>query len=184
MRLFLATTFPDGVLREIDQRVVRAKSRLPAASWVRLETQHLTLAFLGEQKEALLQELDRNLPDALREVHPFDASVRGSGFFPNPRHARVGWMGLDPAEPFRALADVVREAVKRSGVTLDDADFKPHLTLCRIRDRWPPASIETFQKAFGDYESPPFTVGEVILFSSDLKPTGAVHTALRKFALT
>lgn len=183
MRLFIAATFPDSVLRDVDERVARARTKLPPASWVRPEAQHLTLAFLGEQDASLLECIGKEVEPRVRTIGRFDALVRGCGFFPNSRNARVGWMGVEPAETFVSLAGVVRAAVGSCGVTLDSADFKAHMTLCRIRDRWPPACIELFQRAFGDYVSKPFPVTEVTLFSSELKPTGAVHTALRKFAL-
>ena len=183
MRLFIATTFPASVLRDVDERVVRAKTRLPTASWVRSEAQHLTLAFLGEQPERMLETLDAGIRPAIAAVARFEARVQGCGFFPNSRNARVGWMGVLPAEPLQSLASAVRAAVVRCGVQLDAADFKPHITLCRIRDRWPPASIDLFQRAFGDYGSKSFAIDEVTMFASELKPTGAVHTPLRTFAL-
>ncbi len=52
MRLFIATNFPEVVLRDLNDRAVKLKPRLPAASWVREEAQHVTLVFLGEQPEA------------------------------------------------------------------------------------------------------------------------------------
>src|SRR6476620_9347209 len=51
MRLFSATSFPAETLRSLNERVTMVKSKLPKASWVRPETQHLTFAFLGEQDE-------------------------------------------------------------------------------------------------------------------------------------
>ena len=67
---------------------------------------------------------------------------------------------------------------------LDGADFKPHLTLMRIRDRWPPSSIELFSTSLRDYRSASFPVNDVTLYSSQLNPKGAVHTPLQKFALS
>jgi 2'-5' RNA ligase len=183
MRLFIATTFPESVTREVHERVERVRSRLPHASWVRPETQHLTFAFLGEQNEALVETLAPALEARLRGVKTFSATVKGCGFFPNPRHARVGWLGLDPDQPFRDIACGVREVVVNAGIELDRADFKPHLTLMRVRDPWPPASIEMFSKAFRDYQSAPFVIDSVTLYSSLLNPKGAVHSAVRNFAL-
>ena len=34
----------------------------------------------------------------------FEATFRGCGFFPNRRHARVGWCGVDPDDRFIAIA--------------------------------------------------------------------------------
>lgn len=184
MRLFIATSFPAEVTGDLNARVSRLKPRLPAASWVRPETQHLTFAFLAEQPDALVDVIAPPLTTALRAIPRFSATMQGCGFFPNPRHARVGWIGLQPEQPFIAIASAVREVVTKHGVALDGADFRPHLTLMRIRDRWPPASIDLFNASLRDYRSSPFEVGEVTLFSSQLNPNGAIHTPLRTFALS
>lgn len=183
MRLFIATTFPEEELRAIGDRIAMVKWQLPPASWVRSETQHLTFAFLGEQPQSLLPTLTPLVEAGLANIPRFEGRLRGSGFFPNPHHARVGWIGAAPEEKFRALADAVRDAVKASGVGLDRVDFRPHLTLFRIRESWPPDSVEIFSAAMHDYESAPFTVDGVTLFSSQLNPKGAIHTPLRRFAL-
>lgn len=184
MRLFIATNFPAGVIDDLNARVVRLKPRLPAASWVRPESQHLTFAFLAEQPEALVDKIAPPLTSALSAIRSFEAHMSGCGFFPNPRHARVGWIGLQPEASFVTIASAVREVVTTHGVELDRADFKPHLTLMRIRDRWPPASIDLFQHSLRDYRSAPFAVSHVTLYASQLNPNGAIHTPLRTFALT
>jgi RNA 2',3'-cyclic 3'-phosphodiesterase len=183
MRLFIATNFPGVVLRDLNDRVTKLRPRLPAASWVREETQHLTLAFLGEQPEANVDAVTPAMTAALGAIPAFEARLRGCGFFPNPRHARVGWVGLQPDENFVTLANTVREVVEQNGVKLDGVEFKPHLTLMRIRDPWPPASIELFTKTLRDYESAPFTVDSVTLFSSQLSPKGAIHTTRQIYPL-
>jgi RNA 2',3'-cyclic 3'-phosphodiesterase len=182
MRLFLATTFPPEILRDLNERVGRVRSRLPAASWVREETQHLTFAFLGEHPESLIARIEPALVSALANLPRFEARLQGSGFFPNPRHARVGWVGLTPEANFVEIARAVREIVTKSGVTLD-GDFKPHLTMMRMRDGWPPSSIELFNKTLRDYTSDAFTVDTITLFSSELHPKGAIHTPQRTFPL-
>jgi len=183
MRLFVATHFPVEVLADLNDRVSRFRTRLPFASWVRPETQHLTFAFLGEQKESLVASLAQSLATELAKVSRFDAQLRGCGFFPNPRRARVGWVGITPEQSFSDIARIVRDVVTKNGVPLDGGDFKPHLTLMRIRDSWPPASIDLFSRSLRDYESATFPVHEVTLFNSELHPKGAIHTALHRFSL-
>ena len=177
MRLFIAISFPESVLCSLNERVTALKPKLPSASWVRPETQHLTFAFLGEQDESLANRLEVPCGKA------FEAIVRGCGFFPNRRHARVGWVGAEPAEEFVALAARIRDAVTKAGVQLDQNEFRPHLTLMRMRDRWPPMAIDTFENALRDYRSAPFAVDHVTLYVSKLSPSGAVHTPLRQFPL-
>ena len=183
MRLFIATSFPPEVLRDLNDRAAQFKPRLPSASWVKPDTQHLTLAFLGEQKESIIDQLDAPLRQALATAKRFEGTLRNCGFFPNSRHARVGWVGLDPESKFVELAEIVRGVVTKQGVSLDSVEFKPHLTLLRVRDPWPPASIDLFCKAFKEYRSAPFVVDHLTLFSSQLSPKGAIHTAQSTFPL-
>jgi RNA 2',3'-cyclic 3'-phosphodiesterase len=184
MRLFIASAFPEEILRVLNERLASVKPKLPAASWVRPETQHLTFAFLAEQGESLIESLATHVRAALAPIARFDAVLRGCGFFPNARRARVGWVSVEPEERFCDIARAVRHAVQSSGIELDRADFKAHLTLMRIRDRWPPPAIETFENALRDFRSAPFAVDRVTLFSSRLSPKGAIHTALREFPLS
>ncbi|MDQ6800194.1 MAG: RNA 2',3'-cyclic phosphodiesterase, partial [Acidobacteriota bacterium] len=177
MRLFIATSFAPEILRSLNERVTSLKPKLPRASWVRPETQHLTFAFLGEQDESLVSRLQ------IQCGKSFEASLRGCGFFPNRRHARVGWVGAEPAEGFVMLAGRVRSAVSAAGVEIDQNEFRPHLTLMRIRDHWPPLAIDTFENALRDYRSAPFAIDEITLYVSRLSPGGAVHTPLRQFPL-
>jgi RNA 2',3'-cyclic 3'-phosphodiesterase len=183
MRLFLAANFPMEVLRDLGDRLARVRSRLPAASWVRPETQHLTFAFLGERPESLLDAIAPPLETSLGALPKFEARLRGCGFFPNPRRARVGWVGLDPESRFTSIANNIRAVVLENGVSLDRSDFKAHLTLMRIRDPWPPASSDLFSRTLRDYESAPFAVDRVTLYSSQLHRNGAIHTPLRAFEL-
>jgi len=183
MRLFIATTFAESVTRDIALRVATIKSKLPPASWVRPESQHLTFAFLGEQDEAIVDKLAPAIEARLDGTRKFSATLHGCGFFPNPRHARVGWVGLEPEEPFKEIAAIVRDVAKHSGVELDGSEFRPHLTLMRMREGWPPASIELFTRTLKDYRSAPVVIDAITLYSSRLNPSGAIHTPVRKFEL-
>src|SRR4051794_10335538 len=124
MRLFLATAFPEAALRALNERVAPIRTKAPPASWVRPETQHLTFAFLGEQDEALIERLAPLVEQELAGVKRFEGALHGSGFFPNPRHARVGWIGVEPEERFAEVARGVRAAVDRLGIKLDRGEFK------------------------------------------------------------
>jgi 2'-5' RNA ligase len=183
MRLFVAASFPDAVTRELNRRVMAIRPKLGPASYVRPETQHLTFAFLGEQDESIVQKLSAEVGRVLEDSPRFEARLRGCGFFPNRRRARVGWVGLDPEQPFTEVATRVRSAVTAAGVELDEANFRPHLTIMRIRDPWPHACIDAFEGALGSYESAPFVIESVTLYSSKLNPGGAIHTAVKEFRL-
>ena len=183
MRLFIATTFPAAATDPINERVAAIRTRLPSASWVRPESQHLTFGFLGEQPQSVIDALAPRLTENLAQIAKFEATLHDCGFFPNPRHARVGWMGVEPEAAFNRVAGAVREAVVATGLKLDRETFRSHLTLMRIRDPWPPASVDLFSRTLRDFRSVPFTVDTITIFSSQLNPNGAVHTPQHSFKL-
>src|SRR4051794_31971174 len=114
MRLFIATSFPEPVTSALNHRIAPIKSKLPPASWVRPETQHLTFAFLGEQDESLVDKIAPAIEERMRAIAKFTAHLSHAGFFPNARRARVGWVGLAPEEPFVDIARNVRDIVTKN----------------------------------------------------------------------
>lgn len=188
MRLFVALEVPQGLRDEVFERARRAGAELPKARWVRPEAMHLTLAFLGETDEGLLPALDTALEPAMASLRPFELRLHGLGAFPPRSKARVLWVGLAAAgaeEPPTALLELqaaVGKAVeKAAGIEPERRPFRPHLTLARLKNPWGHGSVERFLDAFGEPPEDVFRVEEGVLFQSELHPSGARYTALRRY---
>jgi len=80
MRLFIATAFPEEVLHALNARVTPIKTKVPPATWVRPQTQHLTFAFLGDQDESLIDRLAPMVEQELAGVGRFEGTLHGCGF--------------------------------------------------------------------------------------------------------
>lgn len=57
------------------------------------------------------------------------------GWFPNTRHPRVFWAGVEAGEPLAALAQATQQAVAKLGVPVETRDYSPHLTLARVKEK-------------------------------------------------
>jgi 2'-5' RNA ligase len=183
MRLFVAIEVSNTLRDALELRIESTRARLPAASWLRPDALHLTLAFLGEQADESVETIAGALAAAASVHASFSVHPAGAGFFPHHRAARVAWIALEPAAPPRALAQSVRNELERAGVGFDGKRFVPHLTICRIRSRWRQEDAEAFTQTFSDIDTPPFEVHEVVLFRSELRQDGAVHTPLHRGSL-
>jgi len=105
---------------------------------VRPPNWHVTLRFIGEVDEPMLDLLIRSLDEADLGDR-FRVRWGGLGAFPRPSKATVVWVGLaDGAPQLIGLAASVESAVNTTGVASEDRPFRPHLTLSRIR---PPADV-------------------------------------------
>jgi 2'-5' RNA ligase len=58
-----------------------------------------------------------------------------------------------------------------------------HLTQARLDRPWPRRAVETFLDWGRRLDIEPFVCRNVVLFRSDLRPGGAVYTALERYPL-
>jgi 2'-5' RNA ligase len=104
-------------------------------------------------------------------------AVKGTGAFPNLRKPRVFWVGAnEQSGKLCQLASILDKELRNLGFKEEDRPFKPHLTLGRVQGKVAKVCDiirEMEDKIFGEFEA-----GEIILFRSELKPTGAEYTRL------
>lgn len=182
MRLFVALEVPRGLRDEVFERARRAQAGRPKARWVRPEAMHLTLSFLGETGEGLLPALDAGLEPAAAALRPFELHLDGLGAFPPRGKARVLWVGFAAPAALLELQKAVAKAVEQAaGIAPERRPFHPHLTLARLKDPWGRGSVQRFVDAFGEPPPDVFRVEEGVLFQSELHPSGARYTALRRY---
>src|SRR5262245_37238500 len=96
MRLFLALNLPPELRRDIVNATDGLREGAPDLSWVKEPLLHLTLKFLGEQPEEIVDRFREVLPAiGARHREPM-VQIGGIGAFPNFRRARVVWLGVEP----------------------------------------------------------------------------------------
>jgi RNA 2',3'-cyclic 3'-phosphodiesterase len=185
MRLFIAIEIPESLKKELAEVQARLRGAGVDASWTREEGMHLTLKFLGEVSEQQVPGIMNGLQKAAEGIGPLSLSVSGVGTFPNPKNARVVWIGLaGDIEQLTRLQIAVEKAMVLLGMVREERTFTPHLTLGRIkyirsRNTW----IRTLDEV-KDISLPGFEATSVSLMKSELKPSGAVYTEMGRVELT
>ena len=180
MRLFVAIDIPADLKDALRCFVGRLR---PTAkiSWSPVDNLHVTTKFIGECPEARLDEMKRALT-LVPVKGAFAITIKGLGWFPNPRRPRVFWAGVEGGEPLRALARATAQAVADLGVPADERDYSPHLTLARIREAVPldglHQMIESFPAGCG-FNFGSFSATQFFLYLS----AGGKYTQLAEFAL-
>jgi 2'-5' RNA ligase len=182
IRAFLAVEVPDGVKAQLASAQGKIRHDVPKARWTRPEGWHLTLKFLGEVERPVLANLAAELAPRLRGLGAVPVKLDRTGFFPSSMRPRVAWVG-GTAEGVEKVVAAVEEAAELAGFPRDRRPWSVHLTLARLKTQWPKAAVDRFLEWGDDLELEAFTGAEVVLFSSDLQPGGAVYTALERFSL-
>ena len=184
IRSFIAIELPDGIKSGLENTQQELKSMQLRARWVKPGNIHLTLKFLGNIDPLDIDNIAGAMDDAAREFAPFTLKVSGIGFFPGIKRPRVVWVGL--GSDGQILFDLQRNLEDRLAVVgfpKEKRAFKAHLTLGRIRDAVHPdiagRAIQQFARPAGQH----FTADRIILYKSDLKPTGAEYSKLKETKL-
>ena len=181
MRLFIATDLPASLLQTIAGVQQQLNQVTESARWVRPESMHLTLKFLGEVAHERLAAIDRRL----RRIRtpPFKVRASGVGFFPNGRAPRVFWVGIVSPD-LRDLAARVDEQTVELGFPSEKRPFSPHLTLARGRgNRRLDSALVGESGRFSAREFGTFTTDRFCMYQSMLRPAGAIYEKLFEYRL-
>jgi 2'-5' RNA ligase len=183
IRTFVAIKLPSEV-KELLKTIQTGLDRgLKGVSWVKPESIHLTLKFLGEIDDAKVQKASAELLKAAAGIGPFKVELEGVGSFPNPRNPRVVWAGVRENIVLLKLYKSVEERLTAVGFEADDRPFAPHLTLCRIKSAEDGRSLGKLLGEVKPEAKAAFTVSSFVFMKSVLKPSGAEHTSIQEFAL-
>jgi 2'-5' RNA ligase len=151
-----------------------SRSRL-SPRWTPPESLHVTLKFLGSMDRAVLPELLALLDAEARGLSPIETCATGMTGFSSAKRARIVVATLDDARGLVArLAGGLEHGVERFGVAPDTRPFRTHVTVARLRM---PGDIREWID-HAALESVSGLFEEARLYSSELKPTGAVYRCL------
>jgi 2'-5' RNA ligase len=181
MRLFVALEIPSVARENLAALLKSLRAVSPQTRWVRPENLHVTLKFIGEVAETKLAAIRSALAGA-RSDQPVTLDFRGLGFFPNDKHPRVFWAGIEASPNLKTLAADIDRAAEKLGIPREQRPFSPHLTLARVE---PPGLPEKLRSAIQENAARDFgtlRTSQFQLIESKLKPSGAEYTTLESFA--
>lgn len=194
MRLFVALDIDNDVRERIARFVEGVQGFAPDARWVKPESLHVTLKFIGEQPDAAVA----GIKEALATVNARGTQIyfRDYGFFPTAKSARVFWVGMDAGPELASLAAAIDENTATLGFPREERAFSPHLTLARaggrsgspghIKGDRPNCVFQLLQDKLAALPAPEFgamTTRAFFLYQSQLSPKGSKYTKLERYEL-
>lgn len=189
IRIFVAIPLPEPLMMHLERLQRKLELKVPPRSvrWVRPESIHLTLKFLGDTSVDKVPDIEAALAAVARNVPACAFTAAALGCYPNPNRPRVIWVGVEePHGILVALQQAIEEVVTPFGFPPEKRGFRPHLTIGRVRRRVSRQDIarigelvvETRVGVLGEVQVEHFE-----LIRSILKPTGAEYTTLEEFRL-
>ncbi len=180
IRAFVAVPLPEEVVREL----TGAQAGLPAGRPVAPENLHITVAFLGEHPEPLIEDVHYPL-DTIR-APAFELTLDGLGLFggdrPRSLHAEV-----TPEPMLTHLREKVLQAARGVGLRMDRTRFNPHVTLARFGkglNGEDAEKIRSFTVRRMAFRAGPFAVEAFVLNRSTLGRKGPIYEELAAYPLS
>ena len=193
MRIFIALDIDEAIRDRIARFLDGVRGFAPDARWVRPESLHVTLKFIGETAPENVDPIKEKLKAV--EANAIEMNIRGSGFFPGAKSPRVFWLGIEAGPSLAELASTVDDRVAALGIAKEDHPFSPHLTLARgggsagsprsKSDGFKP-SFQRLQEKLAALPVPEFgtmTAREFFLYQSHLSRGGSRYEKLASFTL-
>lgn len=157
-RLFSAIEIPSSVA----ERLTLLRSGLSGARWIDPENYHLTLRFIGDVDGATARDFTLALSGI--EIPSFELRLNGLGSF-GGRKPRAIFAGIAPSEGLEALQRANERAAREAGLPPEGRNFKPHVTLARLRGARADA-VAAYLERQGGVGAEPFSVSRFVLYSS------------------
>lgn len=166
------------MLRDVQNDLRGNKFRV---KWVRPDNIHLTLKFLGNIDSTDIVGIAGAMSEAIQGCGPINLYAEGVGVFPGIKRARVIWMGLGgQVQPLSEIQRKLEKNLAEIGFSEENRSFQAHLTLGRFKSAVNPKVIEPILQKYSAIRSEAFTLNQIVLFKSDLTPSGPVYSALQR----
>lgn len=103
---------------------------IEGARWTAHADFHITLTFIGEADDEMLEQID----EALRDVRAtaFDFSLAGTGSFAQGQWPNVLWMGVDAPPALADLKQQMDNKFRAAGLPYETRKYAPHVTMARL----------------------------------------------------
>lgn len=174
-RLFAAIPIPEPVCLTLD----KVRQPTPGAFWTPLSDMHLTLRFVGDISPTQAREFAEELGRI--EQHAFSLELEGLGTFGGDE-PRILWAGVAPNPALDALARACDRAARKAGLPPDTRQWKPHVTLARLRHTPLDAVVRILSRK-ATFNTDPFFVSHFALMSAKPVTGGGPYGIDHEFML-
>jgi len=187
MRVFIAIDISDRIRAALsdlqNQLASKAKVKKSDVKWVRPETIHLTLKFLGEIKDEQAGDVCNITKQVASRHKSFELGVESVGCF-GGRSARVLWVGAgQDCENLLKLQDDLEQQLALAGWPKETRKFAGHLTLCRIRNSKTGLELAQTAEKYKDFKLGTTPADSVCVYQSQLMPSGPIYTVLGNYKM-
>ena len=133
MRFFIALEIPSKNILQFQSIQDKLHTLIPQAKLTSLDKLHLTLAFLGEQRDGFKEKLIEVIAQSVKDIAPFSVTPAYIDGFPNLHNPQVLWVGVKgDIDKIILIREGIKAGLKSLNLPVDERRFIPHISIAKI----------------------------------------------------
>jgi 2'-5' RNA ligase len=180
-RGFIAVDIPaNKKIQEIEKEI---KQTNPNIKLVETENIHITLKFLGDVQETLIDNIEQIITSAIQGVQPFSVKLQHTGVFPNVNYIKIIWIGIYDNGILSTITSKLEDQLESLGFPKEQRGFSPHLTIGRVKTAEHKEKLLQIIRKYEQEEFGDLIIDRVLLKKSELTPKGPIYSNLKEIIL-
>lgn len=175
-RVFIGIPVDNLAQQQINELLKPIIKSVKGVRWVPEHNWHLTLAFLGNRTDRVIENLVQSMDQAYQHETVFQTGLSSLRRFPEPTGHIIA-LEFDDDTRLDHLFQVTQAFLVENGLCFNRQQFLPHITLGRIRKALPLNSIPSQQTNIH------LQIDRITCFQSTLTQTGSIYLALKETGL-
>lgn len=189
IRSFLAINVGLDTVRNIEKTQLELKEKTDEAgikiSWVPPQNMHITMRFLGNVTEPMIQAIKDNLEPITSKTPQFQITCGKIGTFEKDHKAKIIWIGVKNQNgELEQFHNTISTLLENAGFKGETQPLSAHVTIGRIKGEDEDGAME---KLLSEYETKSFGVSKIralLCYRSDLKTKGTDYHLLWRLPMT
>lgn len=167
MRFFVALEIPEKNRLELQKVQQKLVGLIPNSRITDNDKLHLTLAFLGEQPEELLEDLVSVIEKAAIGIRPFEVTPAYIDGFPDIHHPHTLWVGVKgEVDKLIVLEERLEDLLHALHLPVDTRRFIPHIAVAKTQRITIKDALEANLGQIMAQHFEPIKISEIKLFES------------------
>lgn len=184
MRFFIALEVPEDSRQQIQSVQQKLKQLVPEAKLTNPEKLHLTIAFVGEQRDDFKDGLIEIMKKAAANIPPFTVTPSYIDGFPHLHSANTLWVGVKgDIDKLYELRHHIKDGLSSLAPPVDQRRFVPHIAIAKLNYFKLSPNIEKQLDQIMSGKFSPIQVFSVKLFESIPEHGFHTHNTLAEIQL-
>jgi len=186
MRFFFALEIPEEDKKALKNVQNRLKELFPDIRTTDSDKLHLTLVFVGEQKDEFKDKLIELMNKAADGISLFEVTPSYIDGFPNIHHPHTIWVGVKgDVDKLHNLRERLKDGLEKLELPVDERRFVPHIALAKASQEFHiEPEKERALENFIDPNMKPIVVTSIKLFESVADQGLHTHNTLAEIKLS